>query len=142
MASRVADWSEVRAIVIAARGPHFTVGLDLTEMGGSLTSGPNGTSSGASTRQALWKMIARLQRSITSVADCPKPVVAAVHGACIGGGVDLITACDIRVASADAYVSVRETKIAIVADVGTLQRLPGNQKQHRANGNHLENRAQ
>jgi enoyl-CoA hydratase len=58
------------------------------------------------------------------VADCPKPVIAAVHGACIGGGVDLITACDIRLASADAYFSVRETKIAIVADVGTLQRLP------------------
>ena len=59
------------------------------------------------------------------MADCPKPVIAAVHGWCIGGGIDLISACDIRVASADAVFSVRETKIAIVADLGTLQRLPG-----------------
>ena len=54
-----------------------------------------------------------------------KPVIAAVHGYCIGGGIDLITACDIRLAAADAVFSVRETKIAIVAGVGTLQRLPG-----------------
>jgi len=65
-----------------------------------------------------------MQRAITTVADCPKPVVAAVHGYCIGGGVDLITACDIRLASADARLSVRETKVAIVADLGSLQRLP------------------
>jgi len=58
------------------------------------------------------------------VADCPKPVIAAVHGYCIGGGVDLISACDIRLASADASFSVREVKMAIVADLGSLQRLP------------------
>jgi enoyl-CoA hydratase len=65
-----------------------------------------------------------MQRSVTSVAECPKPVVAAVHGYCIGGGVDLVSACDIRVASADAVFSVRETRVAIVADLGSLQRLP------------------
>ena len=58
------------------------------------------------------------------MADCPKPVIAAVHGYCIGGGVDLTSACDIRLASADAVFSVRETKVAIVADLGSLQRLP------------------
>ena len=68
--------------------------------------------------------ILRLQAAITAVADCPKPVIAAVHGYCIGGGVDLIAACDIRLASADAVFSVRETKMAIVADLGSLQRLP------------------
>jgi enoyl-CoA hydratase len=68
--------------------------------------------------------ILRMQQSVTSVADCPKPVVAAVHGYCIGGGVDVISACDIRLASADAVFSVRETKVAIVADLGSLQRLP------------------
>src|SRR6202790_3778547 len=68
--------------------------------------------------------ILRMQRSVTSVAACPKPIVAAVHGYCIGGGVDLISACDIRVASADAVFSVRETRVAIVADLGSLQRLP------------------
>jgi enoyl-CoA hydratase len=68
--------------------------------------------------------VLRMQRSVTSVAECPKPVVAAVHGYCIGGGVDLVSACDIRVASADAVFSVRETRVAIVADLGSLQRLP------------------
>ena len=58
------------------------------------------------------------------MAQCPKPVIAAVHGYCIGGGVDLIAACDIRLASADAIFSVREAKVAIVADLGSLQRLP------------------
>ena len=68
--------------------------------------------------------VLRLQDSITAVARCPKPVIAAVHGYCIGGGVDLIAACDIRLASADAIFSVREAKMAIVADLGSLQRLP------------------
>ena len=66
----------------------------------------------------------RLQDSITAVARCPKPVIAAIHGYCIGGGVDLIAACDIRLGSADAVFSVREAKMAIVADLGSLQRLP------------------
>jgi enoyl-CoA hydratase len=68
--------------------------------------------------------VLQLQDSVTSVAACPKPTVAAVHGYCIGGGVDLIAACDIRLASADAVFSVREAKVAIVADLGSLQRLP------------------
>jgi enoyl-CoA hydratase len=68
--------------------------------------------------------VLRLQASISAVAGCPKPVIAAVHGYCIGGGVDLIAACDIRLASADAVFSVREAKVAIVADLGSLQRLP------------------
>ena len=61
---------------------------------------------------------------MSAVAKCPVPVIAAVHGWCIGGGVDLISACDVRTASADARFSVRETKLGIVADLGSLQRLP------------------
>jgi len=68
--------------------------------------------------------VLRLQVPINAVANCPKPVIAAPHGYCIGGGVDLIAACDVRVCAADAIFSVRETKIAIVADLGSLQRLP------------------
>jgi enoyl-CoA hydratase len=123
MAALGAD-PETRVVVLAARGPHFTVGLDLAGMGGAITGGGEETS-GAATRLRALHEIARLQRSITAVADCPKPVIAAIHGWCIGGGIDLITACDVRVASADTKFSVRETRIAIVADVGTLQRLPG-----------------
>jgi enoyl-CoA hydratase len=118
---------DVRAVVIAAKGPHFSVGLDLKAMGAMLSG--DGSSeptrlSRAATAASARLSIRRMQASISSVADCPKPVVAAVHGYCIGGGVDLITACDIRVASADAVFSVRETKMAIVADLGSLQRLP------------------
>jgi enoyl-CoA hydratase len=69
--------------------------------------------------------IRRLQEAITSLARCRKPVIAGVSGWCIGGGVDLISAADIRIASADAKFSVREAKLAIVADVGSLQRLAG-----------------
>jgi enoyl-CoA hydratase len=114
----------VRAVVLAGRGPHFTTGLDLTAMAGA-AAGERSDGSEAGTRMRRLAHIERLQRSITAVADCPKPVVAAVHGYCLGGGIDLITACDVRLASADAIFSIRETRIAIVADVGTLQRLPG-----------------
>lgn len=120
----ISDDADVRAVVIAGRGPHFTTGLDLKAFGGSFAGGGSGASE-ASRRQATLRTVKRMQATITAVADCPKPVIAAVHGYCIGGGIDLITACDIRLAAADALFSVRETKIAIVADVGTLQRLPG-----------------
>ncbi len=113
---------EVRAAVIAAEGPAFTVGLDLKSMMGTLQPKPG--MSQAQTRMLLLDEIDRLQGAISSVADFALPTVAAIHGWCIGGGVDLTSACDIRLASKDAKISVRETKIGIVADVGTLQRLP------------------
>ena len=128
----VSDDSSVRVVVIAAKGPHFSVGLDLKAMG-SVLSGGGGEGSGAdrgsepstaARARAARAQVLRLQDSVTAVARCPKPVIAAVHGYCIGGGVDLIAACDIRLASADATFSVREAKIAIVADLGSLQRLP------------------
>lgn len=117
----LADDDDVRAVVIAAKGKHFTVGLDLKTM--SLGDGA-ATASQASKATRFLREVKRLQRSVSAVADCPKPVIAAVHGGCIGGGIDLIAACDIRLAAADAFFSVRETKMAIVADIGTLQRLP------------------
>lgn len=121
----LSDDPDVRAVVLAARGDHFTVGLDLKTMGPALLEGgEKSQSSGASGRTRLLAEIERLQRSVSSVADCPKPVIAAIQGYCLGGGVDLVTACDIRLAADDAIFSVRETRIAIVADVGTLQRLP------------------
>jgi enoyl-CoA hydratase len=117
---------EVRAVVLAARGPHFTAGLDLKSMGGTISGGDSGEkTSEVFQRLRLHGDIRRFQAAISAVADCPKPVIAAVQGYCIGGGIDLITACDVRLCSADTIFSVRETRIAIVADVGTLQRLPG-----------------
>ena len=118
----------VRAVVVAAQGPHFSVGLDLKAMGGLLTGGAWRPAASAPSMAARARSgrseVLRLQDAITAVARCPKPVIAAVHGYCIGGGVDLIAACDIRLASADAVFSVREAKMAIVADLGSLQRLP------------------
>ncbi len=119
----------VRAVVIAARGPHFTVGLDLVAMSGLVggtpdADGTNRRASAAVRAASVRTEVLRMQASVTSVADCPVPVVAAIHGYCLGGGVDLAAACDIRYASADAVFSVRETKVAIVADLGSLQRLP------------------
>jgi enoyl-CoA hydratase len=123
---------ELRVVVIAAKGPSFSVGLDLVAMTGLMggsdpgAGGTGGTKPSVAARaKAARAEILRLQQSITAVAECPVPVIAAIHGYCIGGGVDLIAACDIRLASADAVFSVREAKIAIVADVGSLQRLPG-----------------
>ena len=115
---------EVRVVVINAAGPHFSVGLDLKEMTGEVAGGGGGGGSSASRALSTRRTVRRLQDSISSVEACRKPVVAAIHGLCIGGGVDLITACDIRVASSDAVFSVREAKMAMVADVGSLQRLP------------------
>lgn len=125
MAELSAD-DQVRAVVIAAKGPCFCVGLDLKTMGGAVAGAGNGggNTSPAATSARFLKDVARLQASISALETCPKPVIAAIHGWCIGGAIDLITAADIRLASADSVFSVRETKIAIVADVGTLQRLP------------------
>jgi enoyl-CoA hydratase len=128
----LSDDEAVRVVVVAAEGPHFSVGLDLKAMGAMLTAGSDdGAERAGSSRasmaaraRAARASVLRLQDSITAVARCPKPVIAAVHGYCIGGGVDLIAACDIRLASADATFSVREAKMAIVADLGSLQRLP------------------
>jgi enoyl-CoA hydratase len=123
----LADDPDVWAIVLAAKGPAFTVGLDLKEVGGGLSGGLGGggkAGSDASRRLTSRRQLLRWQEAFTAVADCPKPVVAAIHGWCIGGGIDLICCADIRLASADTTFSVRETKVAIVADLGTLQRLP------------------
>ncbi|MFN0253555.1 MAG: crotonase/enoyl-CoA hydratase family protein [Kofleriaceae bacterium] len=115
--------ADVRAIVLRGEGEGFSYGLDLGGMGADLAQlmAPGG---GAAERTRLHEMITRLQRAITCVASCTKPVIAAIHGWCIGGGVDLATACDVRVCSADAKFSVREVRLAMVADVGTLARLP------------------
>jgi enoyl-CoA hydratase len=114
----------VRCVVLDGAGPSFTAGLDLVTMAAALPvdlgpSGPDGRR-----QQALHAMIRRMQAAISSVERCRVPVIAAVHGHCLGGGVDLITACDVRLCAADAVFGIRETRLAMVADVGTLQRLP------------------
>jgi enoyl-CoA hydratase len=117
---------DVRVIVLAGKGKAFCAGIDLMDhapgLGGGSLSG--GAGSPVAQRRQLYDDIRAYQRTCSCFADTNKPVIAAVHGACIGAGMDLITACDIRLASAEAVFSVRETRIAMVADVGSLQRLP------------------
>ncbi len=115
---------EIGAIVLAAKGKNFCVGLDLiaAQSGGDGVLG--GSLSGAKANLMQLEVTRAFQAAISSIADSPVPVIAAIHGYCLGAGVDVATACDIRVAAKDSIFSIRETKIGIVADVGTLQRLP------------------
>lgn len=117
----MANDPNIRVVVIAARGKAFTVGIDLTLL--AQVAGTTGGSD-AARKLARYEEIKKMQWTMTSIANCPKPVIAAVHGYCLGAGIDLITACDIRLATADSVFSIRETKMAMVADVGTVQRLP------------------
>lgn len=113
----------LRAVVLRSDARAFSHGLDLPAAFAAW--GPAFSGQGlAAARTELWAMIRELQATITAVASCPAPVIAAIHGWCVGGGVDLITACDLRICTADARFSVREVKVAMVADLGTLQRLP------------------
>ena len=114
---------EVRAIVLTGSGKNFCFGLNLLTMGNTL-SDTMASDVSARPRMDFHTHLKALQRSITAVADCRTPTIASIHGLCIGGGVDLISAVDIRYASADAKFSVREVKLSIVADVGSLARLP------------------
>ncbi|MBB4683363.1 crotonase/enoyl-CoA hydratase family protein [Amycolatopsis jiangsuensis] len=112
----------VRAVVLTGSGKHFSYGLDLPAMMGSWAPLLAGDAL-AGPRTEFHGEVRRLQDAVSSIAACRKPVIAAVSGWCIGGGVDVITAADVRLASADAKFSVREVKVAIVADIGSLQRL-------------------
>lgn len=112
----------VRVVLLKGKGKTFSTGLDLVGMMGELGPLLQGPQL-AKGRLALRRLIRSMQDAISSVERCSKPVIAAIQGWCIGGGIDLVTACDIRLCSADARFSVREVKLAIVADVGTLQRL-------------------
>ncbi len=113
----------VRAIVLWAEGRLFTAGLDLFAASGNLLAGGTGDKTLVERNQGFYREVKRLQACISAPEKCRKPVIAAVHNHCIGGGVDLTTACDIRLCTQDATFSIHETKIAIVADVGTLQRI-------------------
>ncbi|MBU2515818.1 crotonase/enoyl-CoA hydratase family protein [bacterium] len=109
---------EIRVVVIKGEGSCFSSGIDLAGLASLVTGG------GADSRENLRKTILKGQEAASCIEKCTKPVIAAVHSHCIGGGVDLLSACDIRIASKDAVFSVREVRLAVIADVGTLQRLP------------------
>ena len=118
------DNARARAIVISAdtagERPIFSAGIDVSMFGGGeLGSDKNHPQAGA----AFYLEVHRLQDAFNALEECRVPVIAAIHGGCIGGGVDLITACDIRFASADAFITIYEINVGMTADVGTFPRI-------------------
>ncbi|XP_048837952.1 delta(3,5)-Delta(2,4)-dienoyl-CoA isomerase, mitochondrial isoform X1 [Brienomyrus brachyistius] len=120
--SQIAEDPECRVVVVTGAGRVFTSGIDLMDMAGSILQ-PAGDDA-ARTSWNLRRLVKKYQETFSVIEKCPKPVVVAVHGACVGAGVDLITACDIRLCTQDAWFQVKEVDIGLAADVGTLQRLP------------------
>lgn len=118
----IEDDMSVRCVIIASSGKHFTAGLDLNWAGTSVL-GNDGADLGRQ-REAFRRHVKELQESFNVIDRCRVPVIAVCQGGCIGGGVDLVTACDIRICTTDAFFTIQEVNIAIVADVGTLQRIP------------------
>ena len=114
--------SEVRVAILAGAGKLFSAGIDLQMMMGLGTQIQNACD--GRTRENLRRLILDLQDTLTSLERCRKPVLAAIHGACVGGGIDLITCADMRYCSSDATFTIKEIDIGMTADVGTLQRLP------------------
>lgn len=111
-----------RVGILSAAGAHFSAGLDL-QMLLELKTQTQDECDGRS-REKLRRSILDIQDTVTSIERCCKPVLAEVHAACVGGGIDIISACDMRYCSSEAWFSVKEIDVGLVADVGTLQRLP------------------
>ncbi|GAB9466489.1 Delta dienoyl-coa isomerase [Globisporangium polare] len=113
----------IRAVIVSGEGKAFTSGMDLNVFATLQQLAAEETCEGRK-REALMRVIDEFQRVISAPERCRVPVLAAIHGACIGAGVDFITGCDLRYCDASAVFSVKEVDLAIIADVGTLQRLP------------------
>ena len=118
--------SKARVIVLSSTGPHFTSGLDVSSFGA--ISNPVDDDKDKKTRKlqagtAFYDNVLHMQESFSCIEQCRIPVLVAIQGGCIGGGVDLVTACDIRYATEDAFLTIFETNIGMTADVGTFPRL-------------------
>ncbi len=117
----IEDNDQVRVVVLSGAGKHFSSGIDLmllASVGAQL-----GPDAGRNAR-TLRRKILELQGSFNAVDNCSKPVIAAIQGYCLGGAIDLISACDMRYSTIDAQFAIKEIDIGMAADVGTLQRLP------------------
>ena len=111
---------ETRALVISSTGKHFSAGMALETFGGAITmddQSPEG-------RATIFDLLTDMQATFTRIESLRIPVIMAIHGGCIGGAVDMVTASCIRYATQDAFFCIQEINIGMVADVGTLQRLP------------------
>ena len=109
-----------RALVISSTGKHFSAGMALETFGGAIAMDDRS----AEGRAAIFDLLTDMQATFTKLETLRIPVIAAIQGGCIGGAVDMVTACCIRYATKDAFFCIQEINIGMVADVGTLQRLP------------------
>ena len=112
--------NQARVLVISSTGKHFSAGMSLEAFGNSVSMDDQS----AEGRAAIFDMLGGLQSTFTRLETLRIPVIAAIQGGCIGGAVDMVTACCLRYATADAFFCIQEINIGMVADVGTLQRLP------------------
>lgn len=111
---------EARALVISSTGKHFSAGMALDVFGGAIQMDDQS----AEGRAAIFDLLTDLQATFSKLETLRIPVITAIHGGCVGGAVDMVTAACIRYASSDAFFCIQEINIGMVADVGTLQRLP------------------
>ena len=117
--------SDIRVVVLSSTGKHFCAGMDLSAFSNGVDDIPNDKKPDhARVGEVLYRTAKELQGYISKLEEIRVPVIAAVHGGVIGGALDLITACDMRFASNDAFFCIQEINIGMAADVGTLQRLP------------------
>ena len=126
--NRLSDEAGARVIVLSAEGRHFCSGMDTTVFTnpGGIADAPKdgGRTSRARAADAFRAMAMDAQESFTALERCRLPILCAIQGACVGGGVDMVTAADLRYATDDAFFCIQEINIGMTADVGTLQRLP------------------
>jgi len=113
----------VRVAILAANGKHFCAGIDLS-LFTDIVPTKGGRKEPGRQAEALRRNVLKFQDNLSAIEKCRKPVLAAIHHTCIGGGVDMTSCCDMRYCTEDAYFSIKEIEIGMVADVGTLQRLP------------------
>lgn len=118
----LSESEEVRVVVLSGEGKHFCAGIDLELL--MSISNLQKVECGGRRSEKLRKLVLHLQATVTAIEQCAKPVLAAVHNGCIGGGVDIVAACDMRYCTEDAYFTIKEIDMGMVADLGTLQRLP------------------
>lgn len=112
---------DVRVIILSGKGKHFCAGIDLELL---MDVAQFSQKCEGRKREKLRKKVLDLQAPINAIETCSKPVIAAIHGGCIGGGIDIICACDMRYCTDDAFFTIKEIDMGMVADLGTLQRLP------------------